>query len=260
MSLLSSVQDCAARHGLNLFGLVDARRFDGCQPCEKRSSSRDPACGTIVALGTGGRAVWNAFTPTGGARRDRGDCDAVDALAYAGALAVAEEFADAGYRPQVVDARDPCLSFAQLFEAAGFGVVSPVSGMPLHPEYGPWVRMRAALLVPGRPFGDVPDASIAASFKPCCTCRDRPCVAACPPAVHDGFGYSDRRRCAEHRHAGGCASGCESRVACPVGREYADGDGEPLHAHSVGLRTMQRWFGLGWWRVVPRRWRGGPRV
>lgn len=261
MSLLDSVQRCAARNGLNLFGLVDARRYDGCQPCEQRSTALQSECGTIVVLATGGRAFWREFEREHGHLPRDVDCDEVDAMAAAGVHNVADELRrSASCEVQVVDAREPCLSVPKLAEAAGLGIVSPVSGMLLHPEFGPWLRVRGALLVPGRPFGAVPDASIAETFKPCCTCRDRPCVTACPPKVHDvETGTSDRSKCADHRNKGGCETGCQSRMICPIGVEHADGDGPVLHAHSIGMRTLQRWYGFGWWRMVPRRLRGGPR-
>ena len=258
MSLLRTVQQRAARNGLNLFGLVDARRFDACQPREQRVATVAPGCGTIIVLGTGGRSFWVEWKRQGQVVPNAPDCDTVDELAVAGARTVANDLEEHGARTDLLDARWSRLNFGRVAEAAGFGIVSPVSGMLLHPTYGPWVRVRAALLVEGMPFGAVPDASITDRFKPCCTC-DRPCVTACPPTVHDGRGNSDRGRCAEHRSSGGCLSGCESRMACPVGREHRD-DGPTLHAHSMGLRTVQRWFGLGLWRMVPRIFRGGPRA
>lgn len=258
MPLLSTVQQLAARNGLNLLGLVDAQRFDGCQPRELRSATLQPGCGTIVVLATAGKSMWLEFERQG--RRPPADLsdNEVDELALAGATGIQAELRGQGLAVELVDARKPRLNFGQLAEAAGFGVVSPVSGLFLHPDYGPWVRMRAALLVPGKPFGEVQNASIVEQFQPCCTCK-RPCIAACPSAVHDGEGNSDRARCAGHRHQGGCQSGCHSRIACPIGAEHADADGPQVHVHSMSLRTMQRWFGLGWWRMVPRMFRGAPR-
>jgi len=258
MSLLSCLQERASRNGLNLVGLVDAQRFDRCQPRERRVSSIAPSCGTIVVLGTAGRAFWLEIARQGGRMPERLDSDTVDELAVAGVRSVADGLQEGGVASRVLDARRPTLHLGQLAEAAGFGIVSPVSGMLLHPEYGPWLRVRAALLLDGHPFGEVPDASITDRFHPCCSC-DKPCVSACPPSVHDGFGKTDRGRCAKHRHDGGCGSGCQSRLACPIGSEHRDGDGPTLHAHSIGRRTMQRWFGLGIWRVVPRFLRGAPR-
>ncbi|MFN3241735.1 MAG: hypothetical protein ACE37K_09510 [Planctomycetota bacterium] len=258
MSLLGPLQQRAARNGLNLFGLVDAQRFDGCQPCEQRSTSVLPGCGTILVLGTAGQSFWLEFQRQGRGLSERPTCEEVEELVASSVDAVADELEQAGLRWTKVDARWPRLNFGRLAEAAGFGIVSPVSGMLLNPTYGPWLRVRAALLIEGRPFGQVDDASITDRFKPCCTC-DRPCVEACPPKVHVDLGRADRERCASHRDDGGCETGCGSRKACPIGTEHADGDGMPLHAHTIDRRTLQRWYGLGWWRFVPRAFRGGPR-
>jgi hypothetical protein len=121
----------------------------------------------------------------------------------------------------------------------------------LYFEYGPWVALRTAILCAGQPFGAVADASIADRFQPCCSCS-KPCVPACPATVHDGAGRQDLARCATHRHAGNCQSGCFSRRACPIGAEHRDGDGEHAHRHAFQLVTLQKWFGLGVWKFVPR--------
>jgi hypothetical protein len=259
MSLLHSVQQQASRNGLNLFGLVDAKRFDGYQPREQRTGAVQSGCGTIMVLGTAGRSLSSEFSRQGRLVPQSMTDNQVDDLAVAGATAVVTDLCQRGVRGRLVDARRPRINFGQLGEAAGFGIVSPVSGLLLHPEFGPWVRVRAAVLLPGQPFGTITDASITDRFRPCYSCL-KPCIAACPSAVHDGMGDSDRSRCADSRYRGGCEAACHSRLACPVGSEYADQGGPMLHAHSVGLHTMKRWFGLGWWRMVPRMFRGGPRA
>jgi len=258
MSLLGLLQQRAARNGLNLFGLVDAQRFDSCQPCERRSASMLPGCGSIIVLGTAGRSFWLEFQRQGRGLPEKLCSDGVEQLVAGSVDAVADELRQHGLRTVKVDARRPRVNFSCLAEAAGFGIISPVSGLLLNPTYGPWLRVRAALLVEGHPFGEIPDASITDRFKPCCTCS-RPCVEACPPKVHDGAGHSDRERCATHRDDGGCDTGCHSRMACPIGTDHADTDGMPLHAHTIDQRTLQRWYGMGWWRFVPRPFRGGPR-
>jgi hypothetical protein len=259
MSLLHSVQQQASRNGLNLFGLVDAKRFDACQPRDQRTDAVQSDCGTILVLGTAGRSAWLGYQQHGQQIPQSMTDDGVDELAVAGATSVVADLSQHGVHGQLVDARRPRLNFGQLAEAAGFGIVSPVSGLLLHPDFGPWVRVRAAVLLPGQPFGKITDASITDRFRPCCNCL-KPCITACPSSVHDGLGNTDRGRCADSRHRGGCETGCHSRMACPIGAEHADPTGPMLHAHSVGRRTMQRWFGLGWWRMVPRMFRGGPRA
>lgn len=255
MSLLSSLRQSAARAGLNLFGVVDARRFDPCEPRERRCASQWPECGTVVVLGTGGRGFWHHNVAHGIAGTRAAEVG--DELGVAAAHRVADALAAHSLPCRVVAPTCGTLNFLRLGEAAGFGTVSPVSGMLLHPKFGPWLRVRAALLIDGYPFGPIADASITERFQPCCTCA-KPCVTACPSGVHDGQGGTDRARCAGHRHAGGCVDGCSSRRACPIGAEHGDPLDAPLHAHCAGLPTVRRAFGLGVWRMVPRFLRGGP--
>lgn len=289
-SLLTEVRHRAADAGLNLFGLVDADRFDAAQTPERRVRALAPSCGTVIVVGSGGRGLWRRFAAGGGPPARRGPDAGPGFVANGGfgagggfgapggfaASGAGEGVADVDrYAHRVVDGlaamllgasirtrvvASSCtarLPFAKLGEAAGFGTVSPVSGLLIHPEFGPWVRVRAAVLVEGAPFGAVDDASISERFQPCCGCS-QPCVAACPAGVHDGMGGSDLARCAEHRHDGNCASQCGSRSACPVGSEHRDGQGEHAHRHTHPLHAMQRWFGLGVWRFVPGAWRGRP--
>ena len=111
-----------------------------------------------------------------------------------------------------------------------------------------------ALLLPGKPFGELRDASLTRSFQPCLTCH-RPCLESCPAHVYDGKGGADLQTCALHRHAGNCETGCEVRRACPVGAEHRFGPEEERHRHAYSLFTMRKHFGLGAWKFVPRGFR-----
>ncbi|MBL8735001.1 MAG: hypothetical protein JNL12_01110 [Planctomycetes bacterium] len=252
--LLASAQEIAVRGGLNLFGLVDASRFDGCSPCEQRFASRHPRCGTLVVLGSGGRAFWQQYAAS---FASGASADGQDLYTAATVRAVVARLHEGGVACEsVLLAASPKVNANRLGECAGFGTVSPVSGLLVHPEFGPWVRVRAALLLDGRPFGVVPDAAISDRYQPCCSCS-KPCVTACPAGVHDGRGNQDLGACASHRHDGGCEHVCASRLACPVGSQHRDEAGEDAHRHAFRLATMQRWFGFGVWRLVPTFLRHG---
>lgn len=147
------------------------------------------------------------------------------------------------------DDRSP-INFTQLAEMAGFGTVSPVIGLLLHPDYGPWVSLRAALLLVGEPFGPLSDRSLGDAFAPCNDCS-KPCVHACPAGVHDGLGGTDLRACASHRHVGNCDGGCDVRRACPVGAQHRYDANEESFRHAYSLYAMRRHFGLGLWKVLP---------
>jgi epoxyqueuosine reductase len=245
MQLLEDARASATMSGLNLFGIVDAERFDACQPAERRARRLRADCGTIVVVGSGGRSFWQAYAQNlaGGT---------ADAHARQTVRSLVGALQQAGHVCRAIDvARSACLHAARLGEAAGFGTVSPVSGLLLHPTYGPWLQVRAAILIAGRPFGAIADAAVNESFQPCCNCS-RPCVAACPASVHDDRGQADLVRCGSHRTAGGCTDICATRAACPVGSEHRDAPGEAAHRHSFDLAAMQRWFGFGVWRWLPR--------
>lgn len=255
-SLLTDVRARAVDAGLNLFGVVDAERFDASATKERRVRAIAPACGTVLVLGSGGRSLWQHFTRRNGGRAALPN--GLDGYVFDVVRGIAAALESASIPCSVeISACGSRLPFTQLGEAAGFGTVSPVTGFLLHPEFGPWLRIRAALLLHGRPFGAIGDASISHHFQPCCGC-DRPCVASCPAGVHDGYGGTELARCARHRDEGNCNDGCSSRSACPVGSEHRDADGEAAHRHSYALPALRRWFGVGFWRLVPPGWRGQP--
>ena len=259
-SLLQEARQRAEQAGLNLFGLVRAERFDACQPCDRRVQQLRAGCGTVVVLGTGGRQFWQRFQAQAGrpgVAAETGESPAVTADRFARRLAhdLGHWLAAQGVTGSVVEPgpRTP-VRFSCLGESAGLGVVSPVTGHLLHPEFGPWIALRALLLLDGEPFGPIGNASIAHRFQPCCGCS-RPCVTACAPRVYDGNGHQDLLRCASHRNAGNCDTGCNTKIACPVGAEHRDGPDEHAHRHTQPLPQLRRMVGLGLWRFVPRSWR-----
>ncbi len=253
---LAQVRTLASASGLDLCGLVDRVRFDAGEPSERRLQREAPTCGTAVVLASAGRSFGKQF---GRWHAESGRSRATAAMfALATATEIAALLQQAGVGCTVLGFGGRVrVNDARLGEAAGFGIVSPVSGLLLHPEFGPWVRVRAAILCDGLPFGAVPDASIAEQFHPCCGCP-QPCVTACPATVHDGMGQHDHARCGSHRLRGGCDTGCGSRSACPLGAEHRDDEALPVHRHTYELTSLQRWLGFGVWRVVPPGWRGGP--
>jgi epoxyqueuosine reductase len=252
LQLLDELRSRASQSGLNLFGLVDTERFDSCQSPDWRARRLLPACGTIAVFGSGGRTFWQKLCASDGKpAAPAADYHPVQNFAVRRMHELGGWLATNGIRSRLVGPEDDdTLNFLQLGEAAGLGTVSPVIHLLLHPEFGPWISLRAALLLEGRPFGDVADAALT-DWHPCCLCS-KPCISACPVGVHDVRGNSDYERCANHRHAGNCTTGCSVRRACPVGAEHRYDAGEEAHRHAYSLFAMQRWFGLGRWRFVPR--------
>jgi hypothetical protein len=109
------------------------------------------------------------------------------------------------------------------------------TGLLIHPRYGLWHSYRGALGF--RDALDVPEPAAAPS--PCDSCRERPCLNACPVGAFSSSGY-DVAACASHLNEPAGADcmgvGCRARRACPVGTEHAYG---PEHA-SFTMRAFLR--------------------
>ena len=257
-ALERQVQTRAETHGLNLWGTVSAERFDACQPKGRRVRERLQGCDTILVLGAGGSALWDRLT------NGLGDSfvaepsmrnHPINDLSARLAEEVCAELRAQSYACQpVYPDETPALSFVQLAEMAGLGTISPVIGLLLNPVYGPWVSLRAAILVRGNPFGPLDDGPRPEPFQPCLTCH-KPCLIACPIRVFDGQGDMDFRACGKHRHGGGCASGCDVRRACPVGAEHRYGPDEERFRHVYSYYTLRKAHGYGWRKLLPPAWR-----
>ncbi len=250
---LGSITERMLPLGLNLVGATAAEAFDRTQPSGRRVRELATGCGTVVVVASGGREFWQRMQldsgsiagPTPRSPRPVDDRCAKASRDVAGWLATQGVVAHA-----VCPRRHPALNFSQLAEMAGLGVVSPVSDWLLNPHFGPWLSVRFALLIDGTPFGAAFPRSIAGEYQPCAGC-DQPCVRACPANACCG-GSMDRERCATSRHAGGCASGCEMKRACPQGVEHRFGADEEVFRQAEGLVHLRKEFGLGVWGFVPR--------
>lgn len=88
-------------------------------------------------------------------------------------------------------------------------------GVLMHADYGLWHAYRGALLLPS--LIDIPPLRMSSS--PCDSCRERPCLAACPADALAGgrFAVETCRAHVVSERGGACRTqGCLARHACPV--------------------------------------------
>ncbi len=108
----------------------------------------------------------------------------------------------------------------QRYAMAATGMQPSPLGILIHPQYGLWVALRAALVFE-EPI-DPPATPV--RNHPCDSCVEKPCLSTCPVGAFSGDGY-DVTRCRSHLASGqgdDCLQGgCLARRACPVGGEYA---------------------------------------
>jgi epoxyqueuosine reductase QueG len=246
---LAGIRRAAARHGLNLVAAIPADRYDrAVAPASPRetfhSHSIQSTTRSIVLIGNGGGDFWRAFSDHAGRNpgwsaranplddftREVIERDVVPAARESGAQCQAVyPFMDGG----------PTLNFIELAKLAGLGGPS-IIGVVVHPEYGPWLAFRAALIVDG--YLDAPGAAL--NFDPCPGCVPRSCMAACPgEAVAFPAGW-DIPKCLTHRVEveADCAPRCHARAGCVIGPEQRYPDEELEYHQRRALLAMRPWY------------------
>lgn len=113
------------------------------------------------------------------------------------------------------------------------GIAQSVLGPLIHSEFGTWHAYRAALVMQiDESYQDVVGSSyeidsstseIESSIEICQTCLDKPCLSKCPVKAFRNGTY-DVESCAfflEKDEGKVCmSSGCQARIACPVGTSF----------------------------------------
>jgi hypothetical protein len=208
------------RAGLGLTGTLPISAYDSLVSPPWRSSRLAPGARGAVVVGNAGRALWERFAespefalpddPLDGYTR-RVLAEAARAWEPGAAVAFYADRREGVYLPIVALAR-----------RAGFGAPGRI-GVLIHPVYGPWIAIRAVLLVP-ESLREEPQPA----FDPCTGCP-APCVSACVGSAVEAHGL-DARRCYDTRLAKpACASACAARSACVVGREHAYAPAQLAH-------------------------------
>ena len=191
--LLSSLAAALAPHGLILRGGFHGEPGEG---------------GTIVLVGNAGGAMWDAFAPHIDAAPDP-----LDRWTRRVVEPIAAEFGARAKYPF-----GPGAPPFQRWAARAETVYPSPLGLLIHPRFGLWHAWRAALVFADRLL--LPARSAAPS--PCDSCREKPCLAACPVQAFTGHSY-DVPGCAAHLatvEASCPALGCHARNACPIGAEW----------------------------------------
>jgi hypothetical protein len=205
--------------GLNLFGVLSIARYDALVPAAWRAAAELPSARSAVLLAAAGRSLFAALglAPEAGLAHDPLDHytrrvveAAVEPLAGRALFAFerrGERYAD----------------FVALGRAAGLGAPSRL-GLLLHPEYGPWMSLRALILLPLA----LPETPPCDDFEPCSGCP-APCSEACPGAALTAAGFEIDRCAATRRRVPGCALKCDARRSCVLGSEHRYEDSAEAH-------------------------------
>lgn len=168
----------------------------------------------LVLIGNAGSSIWHAFEAS--PEFADGRPDPMDRWSRRIGLAVAAELDAQAVFPFEGPPYPPFLEWAK---SAGSAFPSPIA-MFIHPDYGLWHAYRFALRL-NVPFSDQPPADPARS--PCLSCRDQPCLSACPVDAFSEASYHVDR-CVGFLHADDTSDctrrGCAARRACPVAKPF----------------------------------------
>ncbi|MGE0685067.1 MAG: hypothetical protein AB7P69_29670 [Candidatus Binatia bacterium] len=223
MNLLDKIIESLVPYGFNLIGTATVPAYEAIVPPQYRVSSLLPQTKTLVVIGNGGGAFWSGFRAYCEAHpsylHDREHpLDDYTSVTIETALTPHLRAANADYR-YLYPFRfwtEP-VSFMHLARAANIAGPS-ILGVVIHPQYGPWMALRAAVLLDQ----EVSMPPQAPGFDPCPTCQERACMTACPAnAVAPTTGW-DIPACVQHRVRveTDCVDYCRARYDCVYGREH----------------------------------------
>lgn len=135
----------------------------------------------------------------------------------------------------------------QQFAHRAMGISASPLGILIHPQFGLWHGLRAAIVFPGlAKTREVPEKMI----HPCAKCIEKPCLSACPVSAFSERGF-DIAACRSYLDSTAPSQsdstlpdcmrqGCAARNACPIGREWRyDGAQLGFHMCAFGGRSKK---------------------
>jgi len=216
--VLGALAAALAPAGVNLVGVARSSDYDARVPAERALAHLVPEAQSVVVIGNGGGAFWASYRAA--CTREPARTQVTDPLDAFTRETVTRAIGGLGVGGRIVfpfEFDTVPVSFMTLAACAGLGTPS-LLGVLVHPEWGPWMALRAAWFPPLALEAPRP----ADGFDPCPTCVARPCITACPTGAVGPAGW-DVPRCVAYRLApdgDDCALGCHARLACVVGPEH----------------------------------------
>ncbi len=130
----------------------------------------------------------------------------------------------------------------QRFARRAMGIEPSPLGLLIHPQYGLWHALRAAIVFPDIELKGAPAHKV---IHACDECREKPCLSTCPVNAFTtaGFAVAGCRSWldglpssqSDSRKPDCMAEGCAARNACPVGRQWRYDEAQ-LRFHMAAFR------------------------
>ncbi len=132
----------------------------------------------------------------------------------------------------------------QLGNLLGWTHASSPLGLGLHHEYGPWFAYRCVFYFEGAIPAIFQVGKTNDMTSPCLSCKDTPCVSACPTQAVSSIADFDIKRCSDYQQLENttCAQSCHARNACPVGATYRYSLAQQAHHTEFAIAGLKRWL------------------
>lgn len=168
---------------------------------------------TDIAVGSAGEGFWNAVSTSREWTENYDDPIDRYTARQINSLLRADTGEEALYP---FDADAP--NFVKLWPATFPKLAASQLGPMIHPEYGLWMAARAHIILPQAYF----KFDHGAEFAPCESCRDKPCLSACPVGAFSASKPYDHLACAAYLQSDPACflGGCDARAACPYGQSW----------------------------------------
>jgi len=188
---------------------------------------------SMVLIGHGGRRLWQALTDFG-----MQTADPVDHFSLVMTRRFVDEFLDSSPALMLYPA-GYTIPLQQLGALAGWHHPSPL-GLGINETYGVWFAYRAAFLT----TLPLPAIQNPKTTSPCDTCRDKPCIGACPAQAVQGVGQFKVSACVDFRlqEQSICQDRCLSRLACPVAPEHRYEPAQLHYHYTHSLASIRRYY------------------
>lgn len=245
MDLLRDIRAALTPHGLNLIGTATVAAYEALVPVQYHVAALLPQAKTLVVIGNGGGEFWAGLRAYCHGKPEylREHAHPLDDYTSEIIETTLEPFLQRSgavylYLYPFRFWTEP-VSFMHLARAAGLAGPS-ILGVVIHPVYGPWLALRAALLIDQ----DLYAPPVAPGFDPCPTCRERACLVACPAsAVSIEKGW-DIPACVQHRlqSPNDCTHHCHARYDCIYGRTHRYPADELQYHQQRSFTEMRKYF------------------
>ena len=227
--------DWLENRGMNLRAIICVDDFDQeLQEAWDQAGILTHPNDRLVLLGMAGSALWHFLKASNRVGDDRFDRFSTEASLEVSRLFWGDQ------SPRIIYPGDTLIPLQQLGRSLGWGAPSPL-GLDIHPQYGPWFAYRAAFLTRSR----LPATTASRiNASPCDSCAEKPCILNCPVSALRSDALPNLNACVSRRieDQTGCGLLCQSRLSCPVGREWRYSEAHLNYHGERSLRSLTRWI------------------